>query len=180
MKSRPLDFRTILLLGTLALAAVVLVVTSGAAAALAAREKCVFDDGTTIAFGRAASGVSGLGSDVWHAGNYEATVFVVSQRMQFAPLNGGLQVPSGRYTLFVDTSKRPPWTLIISKKNGEWGISYPGEKYDLGRAPLGDDLLPSAAPGFTLGCRQSQPIILWMESGRHAAYTKIWPWFPAK
>lgn len=143
MRSRLLiNSRTILFLGAVALAVAVFIVASVPAATLAAREKCAFNDGSTIAFGHEASGMPGQGADVWRAGDYEATAFVVSQRMQFAPLNGGLQVPVGKYTLFVDTSKQPPWTLIISKKSGRWGIPYPGEQYDLGRTRLGNDLLP--------------------------------------
>ena len=122
----------------------------------------------------------GKGLDFWQAGRYHATAFVVSERMQFAPLNGGLDVPAGSYTLFVDTSKTAPWTLIVSMKSAHWGEHYPGEQYDLGRTQLGADLLPASVPGFIVGCRQSSPTILWMESGTHAAYTKIWPWFPVK
>jgi hypothetical protein len=94
--------------------------------------------------------------------------------MHIAPLDGGIEIPAGSYTLFVIDKGEPPWTLIISKKTGKWGTPYPGEQYDLGRSQMGSDVRPPVE-NFTIGCMQHQsgPIFLWMQSGTRVAYAKI-------
>ena len=57
---------------------------------------------------------------VWRAGANEATTFVTTADVMV----GGKRVPAGSYTLFTIPDKEK-WTLIISKKTGEWGIPYP-------------------------------------------------------
>jgi Protein of unknown function (DUF2911) len=47
---------------------------------------------------------------------------------------GSLNVPAGTYTLFT-LPTATDWTLIVSKKTGEWGIPYP-DGFDLGRTPM--------------------------------------------
>ena len=54
----------------------------------------------------------------------------------------GTAVPAGSYTLFV-LPTASTWTLIISKKTGEWGIPYPGQQYDFARVPMTRASLPS-------------------------------------
>jgi hypothetical protein len=67
---------------------------------------------------------------VWRAGANEATTFVTEGDLDV----NGTTVPAGNYTLF--TLPEPDkWTLIISKKTGEWGIPYP-EGNDLARIPM--------------------------------------------
>jgi Protein of unknown function (DUF2911) len=114
-------------------------------------------------------------SDVWQVGGYQATSFRVSERMLFPPLDHPLEIPAGSYTLFIDSSKGEPWTLIVSKKTGEWGIRYPGEQYDLGRMQMGFDRSRPPVETFGIGCAQHKavPIFVWMESGTHVAYAKI-------
>ena len=67
----------------------------------------------------------------WRAGANEATTFVTEGDLDV----GGTTVPAGSYTLYAlpDAGK---WTLIISKKTGQWGIPYPGESFDLARIPM--------------------------------------------
>ena len=62
----------------------------------------------------------------WRAGANEATTFVTTADLTV----GGKTVPAGSYTLFAIPNADKPWTLIISKKTGEWGIPYPGEQFD--------------------------------------------------
>src|SRR5580700_3813044 len=59
--------------------------------------------------------------EVWRAGANEATTFVISKDVTV----GGKMVPAGSYTLFAIPDK-DKWTLVISKKTGEWGVPYPG------------------------------------------------------
>lgn len=138
------------------------------------QDQCTFSDGGTISFGRKAAKDSD--GSVWRAGKYHATSFRVSERMILPPLDHPVEIPRGRYTLFVDTSGGIPWTLIISRRTGGPGSLYPGEQYDVGRAAMGSDVSPRApANTFVIGCTQSKdaPIFVWIESGTQIALAKI-------
>ena len=69
--------------------------------------------------------------EVWRTGANEATTFVTTTDLMV----GGTHVPAGNYTIFTLPNK-DKWTLIISKKTGEWGIPYPGDKEDLARVDM--------------------------------------------
>src|SRR6516162_4779088 len=77
--------------------------------------------------------------EIWRTGANEATTLVTTADVMI----GGKHVPAGNYTLFTVPGK-DKWVLVISKKTGEWGTDYPGEKEDLVRV----DMKPgtSAAP----------------------------------
>lgn len=65
---------------------------------------------------------------VWRAGANAATALHTE-----ADLNiGGLAVPKGDYTLFVDLTDPANWVLIVSRQTGEWGLAYDPAQ-DLGR-----------------------------------------------
>src|SRR5271155_1915512 len=83
--------------------------------------------------------------EVWRAGANEATTFVTD-----ADLNvGGKTIPAGNYTLFTIPDK-DKWTLIISKKTGEWGTPYPGADSDFARIDMTASTLPSTVENFTI------------------------------
>jgi len=87
---------------------------------------------------------------VWRTGANEATTFVTT-----ADLNvGGTTVPAGNYTLFTIPNK-DKWTLILSKKTGEWGTEYPGASNDLARIDMKASTLPSAVENFTISLEKS-------------------------
>jgi len=44
-------------------------------------------------------------------------------------------VPAGKYTIFAIPAE-DKWTLVISKKTGEWGTAYPGPDNDLARVDM--------------------------------------------
>jgi hypothetical protein len=68
---------------------------------------------------------------VWRAGANSATKFHTD-----ADLNlGGLAVPAGDYTLFVDISDAANWQLIVNKQTGQWGLRY-DKTQDLGRVKM--------------------------------------------
>jgi Protein of unknown function (DUF2911) len=69
--------------------------------------------------------------EIWRTGANEATTFVTSGNLTV----GGKAVPAGSYTLFT-VPKADEWWLVISKKTGEWGTDYAGEKEDLVRVPM--------------------------------------------
>jgi Protein of unknown function (DUF2911) len=82
---------------------------------------------------------------VWRAGANEATTFVTTANL----MAGGKDIPAGSYTLFTLPTAQE-WTLIISKKTGEWGIPYPGEQYDFARIPMHVSKMASPMEDFTI------------------------------
>jgi hypothetical protein len=68
---------------------------------------------------------------VWRGGANAATTLKTDADLTIGDLN----VPAGRYTLFVDISDPSQWTLIVSKKTGEWGLAYDNTQ-DLGRTRM--------------------------------------------
>ncbi|MGP8253181.1 MAG: DUF2911 domain-containing protein [Terracidiphilus sp.] len=68
---------------------------------------------------------------VWRAGANSATTLETSGDLTIGDVN----VPAGKYTLFVDISDPKAWVLIVSKDTGEWGLSYDASK-DLGRVKM--------------------------------------------
>jgi hypothetical protein len=68
---------------------------------------------------------------VWRAGANSATALHTDADITI----GDVSVPKGDYTLFVDISNPDQWTLIISKKTGEWGLAYDSTA-DLGRTAM--------------------------------------------
>jgi len=82
---------------------------------------------------------------VWRTGANEATALVTPVDLTV----GGTTVPAGSYTIFSIPNK-DKWTLIISKKTGEWGTDYPGQANDLARVDMKVSTLPSAVENFTV------------------------------
>lgn len=67
----------------------------------------------------------------WRAGANSATALHTD-----ADLNiGGLTVPKGDYTLFVDIADPDHWQLIVNKQTGQWGLTY-NKAQDLGRVRM--------------------------------------------
>ena len=88
--------------------------------------------------------------EVWRTGANEATTFVTSTDV----VVGSNTVPAGSYTIFtVPTADK--WTLIISKKTGEWGIPYKYESDELVRVEMKVSKLPSPIENFTLAYDKS-------------------------
>ncbi len=82
---------------------------------------------------------------VWRLGANEATTFVTGADLTV----GGQDVPAGSYTLFAIPNP-DKWTLIISKKTGEWGTDYAGAGEDLARVDMKVSQLPSKLENFTI------------------------------
>src|SRR6266851_8509619 len=68
---------------------------------------------------------------VWRAGANAATKFHTDADLDV----GGLAVPKGDYTLYVDLTDAAKWQLVINKQTGQWGLTYNKEQ-DLGRVPM--------------------------------------------
>ena len=82
---------------------------------------------------------------VWRAGANEATTFVTTTDVMV----GSAHLPAGKYTLFA-IPNQDKWTLIISKKTGEWGIPYPGADQDLARVDMKVSATSSPVENFTI------------------------------
>jgi hypothetical protein len=83
--------------------------------------------------------------EIWRAGANEATTFVTDADASV----GGTSVPAGSYTIFTIPSEGK-WTLVISKKTGEWGTAYPGPNNDLARVEMKVSKLTPALENFTI------------------------------
>ena len=123
-----------------------------------ARAGCKFADGKTITVNYSSPRMRGRKifgdlvpfGEVWRAGADDATTFVPNVDV----IVGGKSVPAGKYTLF--TLPTPTkWTLIISKQTGEWGIPYPGEKFDFARMEMKVSKLSSPLENFTISFDQA-------------------------
>jgi hypothetical protein len=68
---------------------------------------------------------------IWRGGANAATTLHTDANLML----GDLMVPAGTYTLFIDISNPDAWTLIVSKKTGEWGLAYDATQ-DLGRVKM--------------------------------------------
>jgi hypothetical protein len=118
-----------------------------------ASTSCQFQDGKTITVDYSSPRMNGRKiygelvpvGKVWRAGANEATTFVSTSDLTV----GGKTVPLGSYTIFTipNTDK---WTLIISKKTGEWGVPYPGEADDLARVDMKASKLLAPVENFTI------------------------------
>jgi hypothetical protein len=109
-----------------------------------ASAECKLSDGKTVKidyssprvkgrkiFGEASDKALVPYGQIWRTGANEATTFVTDTNVMV----GGKAVPAGSYTIFT-VPKADEWWFVISKKTGEWGTDYAGEKEDLTRAPM--------------------------------------------
>ncbi len=118
-----------------------------------AQAQCKFSDGKTItvdyssprAKGRKIFGDLVPYGEVWRTGANEATTFVTDANLMI----GGKDVPAGSYTIFT-IPNQDKWTLIISKKTGEWGIPYKYESDELGRVDMTVSKTSSPVENFTI------------------------------
>lgn len=88
--------------------------------------------------------------EIWRAGANEATKFMTDTGLDV----GGTAVPAGSYTIFT-IPNADKWTLVISKKTGEWGTAYPGAKEDLARVDMKVSKLSAPVENFTIAFDQS-------------------------
>ncbi|MGA2202335.1 MAG: DUF2911 domain-containing protein [Terriglobales bacterium] len=123
-----------------------------------ASAECKFSDGTTIKvdyssprakgrkiFGTASEKALVPYGEIWRTGANEATTFVSDTNLTV----GGKAVLAGSYTIFT-IPKADKWTLIINKKNAEWGIPYKYEADELARVDMQVSKTPAPVENFTI------------------------------
>ena len=128
-----------------------------------ANAACKFSDGKTIKidyssprakgrkiFGAASEKALVPYGEIWRTGANDATTFVTDTNVTV----GGKAVPAGSYTIFT-VPKADAWSLVISKKTGEWGTDYPGEKEDLVRVPMTVSKTSAPVENFTIAFDQA-------------------------
>jgi hypothetical protein len=128
-----------------------------------ASAECKFSSGKTIKmdyssprakgrkiFGTASEKALVPFGEIWRTGANEATTFVTDTDLTV----GGKAVPAGSYTIFT-VPKADAWTLVISKKTGEWGTDYAGEKEDLARVPMKVSKTTAPVENFTIAFDQA-------------------------
>jgi hypothetical protein len=86
---------------------------------------------------------------VWRAGANEATTLGTTGEINI----GGKAVPAGKYTIFAIPAE-DKWTLVISKKTGEWGTAYPGPDNDLARIDMKASKTSAPVENFTIAFDQ--------------------------
>jgi len=74
---------------------------------------------------------------VWRAGANAATKLHTEADLVL----GGLTVPQGDYSLYVDISDPDQWVLIVNKQTGQWGTKY-DKTQDLGRVKFHTTTVP--------------------------------------
>jgi Protein of unknown function (DUF2911) len=124
---------------------------------------CKFSDGKTVKidyssprakgrkiFGEASEKALVPYGQIWRTGANDATTFVTDTNVTV----GGKAVPAGSYTIFT-VPKADAWSLVISKKTGEWGTDYPGEKEDLVRVPMTVSKTSAPVENFTIAFDQA-------------------------
>jgi len=143
------------LLATLALADVALLARQDKSSRPSppAKAECKLADGKTVTIDYSSPRAKGrkiFGSlvpygQVWRAGANEATSLVTSSDITI----GGRAVPAGKYTIFTVPAE-DKWTLVISKKTGEWGTAYPGPDNDLARIDMKVSKTSAPVENFTI------------------------------
>jgi len=122
-----------------------------------ASAQCKFSDGKTVNVDYSSPRVKGRkifgelvpNGQVWRTGANEATTFVADTNLSV----GGTNVPAGSYTIFT-VPNADKWSLVISKKTGEWGTDYAGEKEDLARVPMSVSKTSAPVENFTISFDQ--------------------------
>ena len=86
---------------------------------------------------------------VWRTGANAATSFSTQADLVL----GGVNIPSGRYTIYTLPASGQ-WKLIINRQTGQWGTVY-NQKFDLARIPLNKKTLAQPVEKFTMTLEQT-------------------------
>lgn len=103
---------------------------------------------------------------VWRAGANAATALHTEADLSA----GGLSVPKGDYTLFVNLANPDAWELIVNKQTGQSGLEY-DSKQDLGRVKMTMAKPPAMVEQlkYTLSSAGANKVKLQLEWENHVA-----------
>jgi len=93
---------------------------------------------------------------IWRGGANAATTLMTDADIKI----GDLAVPKGTYTLFFDISDPDQWTMIVSKKTGEWGLAYDASQ-DLGRVKMEMSKPPAMVEDLTYTIGDGRITLAW-------------------
>lgn len=93
---------------------------------------------------------------VWRAGANAATKLHTEADLDI----GGLSVPKGDYTLFVDLTDPDNWQLIVNKQTGQWGLTY-NKDQDLGRVRMTMSKAPSTVENLKYTLTDDKLTLAW-------------------
>jgi hypothetical protein len=106
--------------------------------------KLTIDYGRPSVRGRVVFGGIVPWNRIWRTGANLATHFTTDRTLAF----GNAVVPPGRYTLYTLPAETG-WTLIFSRKTGQWGTEYDASQ-DLVRVPMRTRRLPAPVEQLTI------------------------------
>jgi len=107
---------------------------------------------------------------MWRAGANAATAFHTDADLDI----GGLAVPKGDYTLYVNVKDPDNWELAINKQTGQWGLTYNAAQ-DLGRVKMTMSKPPALVETlkYTLSDQSGNKAKLQLEWENHVASVPI-------
>jgi len=82
--------------------------------------------------------------EVWCPGADEATYISTTKNLKVA----GLDVPAGKYSLWIQPLEDKPWMLVVSKDWDTFHTAY-RSRYDLGRVAMQKEALPENVEQLT-------------------------------
>jgi hypothetical protein len=107
---------------------------------------------------------------IWRGGANAATAFHTDADLDI----GGLAVPKGDYTLYVNVKDPDNWELAINKQTGQWGLTYNAAQ-DLGRVKMTMSKPPALVETlkYTLSDQGGNKAKLQLEWENHVASVPI-------
>ena len=110
--------------------------------------------------------------DVWCPGADEATYISTTKSLKV----GNLDVPAGKYSLWIQPLEDKPWVLIISKDWDTFHTAY-RSRYDLGKVTMQKETLPETVEQLTFtiepsaGARGGRIAMAWATTKVSVAFT---------
>ncbi len=88
---------------------------------------------------------------VWRMGADEATLLTTKAKINL----GGVSIPAGTYSLFLQPEADGTAKLIVNKQTGQWGTKY-DQSQDLVRVDLKKEATPDAVDQFTIEVEKNE------------------------
>jgi hypothetical protein len=86
----------------------------------------------------------------WRLGADTSTTFKTGTNLVF----GGLTVPAGEYSIWMEREADNSWKLVFNKQHGQWGTEHDASQ-DLGSAPLQESKVTKPVETLTITLRKA-------------------------